>query len=138
MISRNNLSQSRLNYTLKKDKSYYNPHKSNSLIPTSQQLLLFVELPTEEVDQPPYPLQIKAIFYENRINPNNYCKLVHYESGLNIPGQFTYGEAKEILETTRYWDFSLDKDSIPKCAARLRSLLENICLRSDIEGEANA
>ena len=98
----------------------------------TQQLPLFVGLPTEEVDLPPYPLQIKAIPYEKRVNPNRYCKLVHYESRLNIPGQFSHDEAKEILETTRYWDFGLDKDRIPRCVERLRSLLKNICDRPEL------
>lgn len=101
----------------------------------TKQLPLF----TEEIDPPAYPLQIEAISYENRVNPNRYCKLVHLRSGLNIPGQFSYDEAKEILLTTRYWDWELDKDRIPRCVERLRSLLENICAQgSKSGGEADA
>ncbi len=100
----------------------------------TKQLSLF----TEEIDPPAYPLQPIAISYENRVNPNNYCKLVHLRSRLNIPGQFTYDEAKEILLTTRYWDFSLDRDRIPRCVERLLPLLENICARSKSGGEADA
>ena len=106
----------------------------------TQQLPLFVGLPTEEVDLPPYPLQIKAIPYEKRVNPNRYCKLVHYESRLNIPGQFSHDEAKEILETTRYWDFgSRQRQNTAMCRERLRSLLEDVCARSlQVGGKADA
>ncbi|MEN9567115.1 MAG: hypothetical protein RLZZ69_2311 [Cyanobacteriota bacterium] len=105
----------------------------------TKQLSLFVDPPTFKSDLPPYPLQIKAISYDSRVKPNNYCKLVHYESGLNIPGQFTYDEAKEILLTTRYWDWELDRDRIPRCVERLLPLLENICDRfKPIGGEADA
>ena len=146
MISRNNLSQSRWNRTQKEEKSRCNFCKSTGLIPSEQQLSLFVDPPTEEVDLPPYPLQIGYIPGNQRITPLKFCKLVHYESGLNIPGQFTYDEAKEIPETTRYWDWELDRDRIPRCVDRLRSLLENICVslpcreayRSISGGEANA
>ena len=112
--------------------------KGRSAIAT-EQLPLFVGLPTFEEELPPYPLQIKAIPPQNRFKPNNYCKLVHFESGLNIPGQFTYDEAKEILETTRYWDFSLLRDRIPRCVERLRLLLEDVCARSlQVGGKADA
>ena len=104
----------------------------------TQQLPLFVELPTSEVDPPPYPLQIGYIPDNQRVTPDKFCKLVHLRSGLNIPGQFTYDEAKEILLTTRYWDFSLDRDRIPRCVERLRSLLENICSRDILGGGSNA
>jgi hypothetical protein len=122
----------------------------------TKQLSLFVDPPTFKSDLPPNPLQIKAISYHTRVKPNKafgavrqaldfksrepdrYCKLVHYESGLNIPGQFTYDEAKEILLTTRYWDWELDRNRIPRCVERLLPLLENICARSPIGGEADA
>ncbi len=105
----------------------------------TQQLPLFVGLPTFEEELPPYPLQIKAIPPQNRIKPDNYCKLVHLESGLNIGGQFTYDEAVSILETTRYWDFSLDKHRIPRCVERLRALKRWMgSSRLKDGGEANA
>ena len=91
----------------------------------------------EKKDPPPYPLQIKAIPVRERIIPDRYCKLVHLESGLSIPGQFTYPEASEILKITRYWDFSLDQNRIPRCVERLRSLLENVCARDSKGGETN-
>lgn len=82
---------------------------------------------------PPYPLQIISIPRDERINPDFICGLIHYESGLKIPGQFTYEEAQEILKTTRHWDFSLDRDKIPKCKERLLGLLEGVCSKSRIQ-----
>lgn len=139
--TRNNLPQSRLNQTQKKDKSHRNQYKSIGSIPTYRQLQLFISQPSSFLDgddPPAYPLQIKAIPYEKRVKPSDCCKLVHYESGLNIPGQFTYDEAKEILETTRYWDWELDPHRIPRCVERLRSLLENICSRASSGGAGDA
>lgn len=135
--SKNNLSQFRPYQTQKKGKSRCNHYQSTGLIPTQQQLQLFASQPTES-DDAPYPLQIGYIPDNQRITPDKFCKLIHYESGLNIPGQFTYDEAKEILLTSRYWDFSLDRDRIPKCVSRLRSLLENICSGANQGGEADA
>ena len=106
---------------------------------TSTQLLL-VNRSTpviEKKDPPPYPLQIKAIPHQERVIPDRYCKLVHLESGLSILGQFTHPEASEILKITRYWDFSLDQNRIPRCVERLRSLLENVCARDSKGGETN-
>lgn len=82
---------------------------------------------------PPYPLQIISIPRDERINPDFICGLIHYESGLKIPGQFTYEEAQEILKTTRHWDFSFDRDKIPKCKERLLGLLEGVCSKSRIQ-----
>ncbi len=53
---------------------------------------------------------------------------------LNILRQFTYDEAVEILYSSRYWDFSLDRDRIPKCAGRWRSLLEDQSARFKLLG----
>ncbi|HEY9772143.1 MAG TPA: hypothetical protein V6C71_27165 [Coleofasciculaceae cyanobacterium] len=78
-------------------------------------------------DPPPFPIQIASISHQQRLKADWGCKLVHYESGLKLPGQFTYDEAKEILEITRYWDFTLDSKRIPKCRDRLLVLLEKVC-----------
>lgn len=137
-IYKNTLPQSRPNQSKKKDKTSRNQYQSIGLIPTLKQLSLFGSPPTEEVDPPPDRLQPIAIPPQNRVNPNNLAQLVHYESGLNIPGQFTYDEAKEILVPSRYWDFSLLRDRIPRCVERLRSLLENICSRDTKGGSGNA
>ena len=91
-----------------------------------QQLSLFAIAPERE-DPPPYPLQIVAVPDRERVRPSWNCRLIHYESNLRLGGQFTYDEAKEILETTRYWDFTVDKDRIPRCRNQLLSLAERVC-----------
>ena len=91
-----------------------------------------------ETEPPNYQLQIVCIPHEKRVEPDKLCKLIHHQSGLNVPGQFNYSEAFEILETTRYWDWELGRDRIPRCVERLRSLLEEICNHSGLGGEANA
>ncbi len=92
-----------------------------------QQLSLF--RPKE--DPPPYPLQITLILHEQRLKPDWCYKLTHYDSNLNLPGQFTIQEAQEILETTQYWNFSLDKNRIPRCAEELRSLINPVVAGGD-------
>ena len=101
-----------------------------SLQPKPQQLSLFAITPERE-DPPPYPLQIVSVPDRERVRTEWCCRLVHYESNLRLGGQFTYDEAKEILETTRYWDFTQVKDRIPRCRNQLLSLLEQVC--SDCE-----
>ena len=91
-----------------------------------QQLNLFEIVPERE-DPPPYPLEIVSVRDRERVRPIWNCRLVHYESGLKLGGQFTYDEAKQILGTTRYWDFTLDKNRIPRCRNQLLSLLERVC-----------
>ena len=94
--------------------------------PQPQQLSLFSVVPERE-DPPPYPLQIVSIPDRERVRPIWNCRLVHYESGLKLGGQFSYGEAKQILETTRFWDFTLLKDRMPRCRNQLLCLLERVC-----------
>ena len=91
-----------------------------------KQLSLFKVI-TKREDPPPYPLQIVSIPDRERVRPQWNCLLVHYESGLKLGGQFTYDEAKKILQTTRYWDFTLIEDRMPRCRHQLLSLLERIC-----------
>ena len=110
-------------------KKYYINHsiKDRSVCIYSQnhQTSLF---PSKD-DPPPYPLQIVAIPERERLKPDWFCGLIHYESNLKLGGQFTHKEAKEILETTRYWDFALDKNRTPKCADKLLALVEKTCDR---------
>ena len=91
-----------------------------------------------EAEPPSYQLQIAYIPHDKRIEPDKLCKLIHYQSKLTIPGQFTYEEAVEILKTSSYWDWELDRDRIPRCADSLRSLLEEIGDRYGLGGEADA
>lgn len=108
--------------------NHYSKNYQNSQ-ERSQQLNLFTLVPeqTEREDPRPYPLQIKSIPDRERVKPQWNCQVAHYESDLTIPGQFTIDEAPEILEITRYWDFTIDKDRIPRCRNHLLSLLEKIC-----------
>ena len=100
-----------------------NYHNSQQLLLKPQQSSLF---PSKE-DPSPYPLQITSIPHEQGLKPDWCCKLIHYESNLNLPGQFTIEEAQNIIEKTQYWDFSLDKDRKPRCAAeKLRSLINSV------------
>ena len=94
--------------------------------PKPQQLNLFAPV-SEQEDPPAFPLQIEAIPDRDRLKPEWGCRLIHYESGLKLSGQFTHDEAREILQTTRFWDFTLVKDRIPRCRNQLLSLLERIC-----------
>jgi hypothetical protein len=91
-----------------------------------QQLNLLTLIAKQE-DPPAYPLQITSVPHEDRLKSDWCCKLIHYESDLKLGGQFTYDEAQEILETTKYWDFTLIKDRIPRCRSRLLLLLERVC-----------
>lgn len=91
-----------------------------------------------ESDQP-FPLQIGYIPDRSRTAPDRFCKLIHYESNLNIPGQYTHPEAEKILRITRDWDWELDSLGRPRCLERLRSLLEGVSDRPcQVGGEANA
>lgn len=92
--------------------------------------------PTVDFSKPRYPLQIVAIPQTDRIHPSLICRLVHVESGLRLQGQFSLDEAAKIQESTRFLDFTLDKDRIPRCHKKLKALLENVC--SQVGGVANA
>ena len=37
----------------------------------------------------------------------------------------------QILKTTSYWDFSLDKDRKPRCSHELRSLIDSVVSGGD-------
>ena len=101
--------------------------KNQQQLPKHQQPSLFSPKEEPQLD----PLQIASITNKQRPKPDWNCKLIHYESKLNIPGQFTHKEAQEILETTRYWDFSLDKNRIPRCAEDRRSLINSVVAGGD-------
>ncbi len=137
-------------YTRNYSKLYQNPQESKSeygncyhnssverLERTQQQPQQLSLFPPKD-DPPPYPLQIISIPDQKRLKPDWCCKLVRYESGLKIGGQFTIEEAQEILETTLYWDFTLDKDRVPRCRDKLLLLLEKVCARPDSDKEVAA
>ena len=78
----------------------------------------------------PYPLLIQPIPADKRILPEFYCRLIHQETGLRVPGQFTEEEAKLIQTVTQNWDWLTDKNNLPACAARLLQYLEQLCERT--------
>lgn len=88
----------------------------------------------------PFPLQIGYIPDSLRTAPDRFCRLIHYNSLLNIPGQYTHPQAEEILRITRYWDWGLNDLGIPRCRDKLLLLLSSF--NSDrpwqVGGEANA
>ena len=88
----------------------------------------------------PYPLQIGYIPDRHRTAPDRFCKLIHYESKLDIPGQFTHTQAEEILRITRDWDWGLNDLGTPRCRDRLLLLLSSFnCDRPwQVGGEADA
>ena len=88
----------------------------------------------------PFPLQIGYIPDRSRTAPDRFCKLIHYESSLNIPGQYTHPEAEEILRITRDWDWELNGLGIPRCRDKLLLLLSSFsCDRPcQVGGEADA
>ncbi len=78
----------------------------------------------------PYPLSIQPIPADGRILPELECRLIHQETGLRVPGQFTEAEAKLIQTVTQNWDWQTDKNNLPACAARLLQYLEQLCERT--------
>lgn len=100
----------------------------------------------------PDPLQIGYIPDTDRTVPDKFCRLIHQESQIDIPGQFSHSEAQKILaskrrrtasmhlgwsalQITRDWDFSYFANGIPRCRDKLLLLLELI--NSRCGGEAN-
>lgn len=63
--------------------------------------------------------------------------LVHQESGLRVPWQFSRCEAEEILKVTALWDWTVDpRTREPACRYRLLWLLEGICNPKKVLGVA--
>lgn len=77
-----------------------------------------------------YPLVIQIIPPDVRIILELSCRLIHQESGLQLPGHFTQTEANLIQKVSQHWDWSLDKNNKPACAARLLRYLEQLCAPS--------
>jgi hypothetical protein len=74
-----------------------------------------------------YPLQIQPIPESERISLELGCSLIHRESGLHIPGQFTSEDATLIQAVTQDWDWRIEKNNKPACAAQLLQFLQAIC-----------
>lgn len=74
-----------------------------------------------------YPIQIQAISEGERISPALNCHLIHRETGLQIPGQFTAEEASRIQTVTQSWDWRMEKGNKPGCASPLLPFLQALC-----------
>jgi len=73
-------------------------------------------------------LRIEVVPVDVTVGYSEKFCLIHQESGLRVPGQFTSCEAKEILKMTALWDWQVDlKTREPACRHYLVSLLEGIC-----------
>ena len=73
-------------------------------------------------------LRIEAVPAELIVNSDRCFCIIHQESELQIPGQFSRQEAEQILEETEEWDWSVNsttRELVYKW--RLLSLLEHIC-----------
>ncbi|WP_013321022.1 hypothetical protein [Gloeothece verrucosa] len=77
-----------------------------------------------------YPLFLEFIPFNERVLPEWEYRLVHGETGLQIPGQFTKAQAELIEKVTRQWDWTVDKKNKPACAAQLLQFLEQLCAPS--------
>lgn len=89
----------------------------------------------DEIDDrpiaPPPPLSIKSIPPEERIHPDLGLRLVHAETGLRLPGQFSFSEIEEIFFRSIDWDWSIDKERRPACYEKLLALLERVAGKDD-------
>lgn len=118
-----------------------NNYTKNTAIVTEQLLLFAPPSGCERLEKfscveedKPFALQIRYIPDFDRSYANKFCRLIHYESQLEIPGQYTHPQAEEILRITRHWDWGLNSLGIPRCWDRLL-LLDKF---SNKGGEADA
>lgn len=73
-------------------------------------------------------LRIEPVPAHLTVNADERFNIVHYESDLSVPGQFSQEEAEEILQTTANWNWTVDpKTRVPACNRYLLSLLEQVC-----------
>ncbi len=79
---------------------------------------------TENLD---FTIQMQLIPESERISPELAYRLIHQGTGLQVPGQFTAAEVQLIEKVTQDWDWRVDKNNSPACAARLLQFLELLC-----------
>lgn len=85
-------------------------------------LLALLEKPFEP------PLQIEPVPDNLTVGEEPRFWLIHQESGLRVPGQFSQTEAEYILKATAEWDWEIrHRPRTPKCSNRLLSLLKTVC-----------
>lgn len=86
-------------------------------------LLALLEKPFEP------PLQIEPVPDNLTVGEEPRFWLIHQESGLRVPGQFSQTEAEYILKTTEHWDWEIidSRPRTPNCSYRLLCLLNRVC-----------
>ncbi len=73
-------------------------------------------------------LRIEAVPVDVTVGYSEKFYLIHQESGLRVPGQFSRCEAEEILRVTAPWAWQVDlKTHEPACRHSLLCLLKDIC-----------
>ena len=99
------------------------PLQDTALQTSSLNLLASLDKKLESV-----ALRIETIPANATVGRSERFYLIHQLSQLQIPGQFTYCEAKEILKLTHAWDWTVDpKTRVPACHYQLLNLLEDVC-----------
>jgi hypothetical protein len=81
-----------------------------------------------------YPLRIEALPPSLQWWDKERFWLVHSASGLRVPGSWTVDEAELILDLSRKWDWSIDKERRVACGLQLMALAEAVCKRSSQKG----
>ena len=98
---------------------------------TPQQLSFFEKL------EPAAALRTESVPDHLAVGTGERFSLIHCETGLYVPGQFSQPEADFILKTTSGWDWAVDpKTRIPACNRYLLALLEEVCLPKKSAGVA--
>ena len=77
-----------------------------------------------------YPLKIEPLPPALQWCGQERFWLIHIESGLRVPGSWTVDEAELILDLSRKWDWSIDKQRRVVCGLQLLALAEAVCKRS--------
>ena len=73
-------------------------------------------------------LRIETVPIDITVGSSEKFWLIHQNSHLRVPGQFTICEAKEILKVTAGWDWTVDlKTREPACRYQLLNLLNRVC-----------
>lgn len=97
--------------------------------------LISVESSPVSFQNSSYPLNLEIIAPLRRISPELAYHLIHTEIGLQVPGSFTEAEAKLIQHISRNWNWRIDKQNKPACAAQLLHFLEQLCAPSSLKQE---
>jgi hypothetical protein len=74
-------------------------------------------------------LRIEAVPSDIAVGISEKFWLIHQNSQLRVPGQFTRCEAEEILKVIVGWDWTVDlKTREPACRYQLLTLLNRVCV----------